>query len=428
MAEVNRRIFIRKRDREIARIIEGYTEKTIVFCPSIPYAGRMKKHLRLSAVFHSSTGKHAQDTWNKNKDTLSKLNNGLIRRICAINAFNEGVNVPTVGLVAFCRVTGSLTIFRQQLGRGLRPGKDKLIVLDFVGNLERIQLILEMMNKISDLHEQYTSKEGRAREGYERQRFEVSGAGFQFTFSDKVVDLMKVLEHCEREFYPTWQEASRAAIALGFNNMRSYHQDYREDPRLPSEPRMTYIDYPGDSIFFGREKRNLYATWEDASRAARSLGITSNLQYRARSHKDSRLPGQPERYEGFPGWFKFLAKEKRVPYRTLEEAKRAAKRLKIKSSEDYLKRYKADSRLPSSLRKQYAKQWKGWRDFLQGRSLYPTIDEASGAARRLKFQTRDNYMKNYKRDPRLPSVPKLAYKEVWNRDGWDWDKFLGKKN
>ena len=64
--------------------------------------------------------------------------------------------MPTIGLVAFCRVTGVLTVFRQQLGRGLRPGKEKLIVLDFVGNLERIQLVLEMMNKIADLHEKYS--------------------------------------------------------------------------------------------------------------------------------------------------------------------------------------------------------------------------------------------------------------------------------
>ena len=39
-------------------------------------------------------------------------------------------------------------IFYQQIGRGCRPGKDKLIVLDFVGNLERVQLILEMVEKI----------------------------------------------------------------------------------------------------------------------------------------------------------------------------------------------------------------------------------------------------------------------------------------
>ncbi|HYV53728.1 MAG TPA: hypothetical protein VE933_03970, partial [Chitinophagaceae bacterium] len=113
-----------------------------------------------------------------------------------------GVNVPSVGLVAFCRVTGSLTIFRQQLGRGLRPGKDKLIVLDFVGNLERIQFVLEMMNKVSDLHEKFTPKEEMDCEGYVRQKFEVSGKGFEFTFSDKIVDAMKIFEAVKKASEP----------------------------------------------------------------------------------------------------------------------------------------------------------------------------------------------------------------------------------
>jgi superfamily II DNA or RNA helicase len=200
MAEVNRRIFIKKRDKEIARIINGYNEKAVVFCANIPHANRMARSLDLGTTFHSKKGKSQSDSWDKNQQALDDLKNGVVRRVTAINAFNEGVNVPSVGLVAFCRVTGSLTIFRQQLGRGLRPGKDKLIVLDFVGNLERIQLVQEMMNKVADHHERLISKEERDREGYNRKPFEVSGAGFEFTFSNSIVDLMKVLEKVGRSY------------------------------------------------------------------------------------------------------------------------------------------------------------------------------------------------------------------------------------
>ena len=50
--------------------------------------------------------------------------------------FNEGVDIPEIDTVLFLRPTESLTIFLQQLGRGLRlaPNKDCLTVLDFVGN------------------------------------------------------------------------------------------------------------------------------------------------------------------------------------------------------------------------------------------------------------------------------------------------------
>ncbi len=52
---------------------------------------------------------------------------------------SEGVDVPEVNTVLFLRPTESLTVFLQQLGRGLRhaPEKDCLTVLDFVGQAHR---------------------------------------------------------------------------------------------------------------------------------------------------------------------------------------------------------------------------------------------------------------------------------------------------
>jgi hypothetical protein len=49
--------------------------------------------------------------------------------------FNEGVDIPDVDTILFLRPTESLTIFLQQLGRGLRKAKGKpyVNILDFVG-------------------------------------------------------------------------------------------------------------------------------------------------------------------------------------------------------------------------------------------------------------------------------------------------------
>ena len=51
----------------------------------------------------------------------------------------NGLDVPEVNTVLFLRPTESLTVFLQQLGRGLRhsPEKDCLTVLDFVGQTHR---------------------------------------------------------------------------------------------------------------------------------------------------------------------------------------------------------------------------------------------------------------------------------------------------
>src|SRR5690606_38147474 len=56
-----------------------------------------------------------------------------------VDLYNEGVDIPEVDTVLFLRPTESLTVFLQQLGRGLRLTEDKdyLTVLDFVGQMHR---------------------------------------------------------------------------------------------------------------------------------------------------------------------------------------------------------------------------------------------------------------------------------------------------
>jgi superfamily II DNA or RNA helicase len=59
-----------------------------------------------------------------------------INYLFVVDIYNEGIDIPDIDTVLFLRPTESLTVFLQQLGRGLRlaEGKDCLTVLDFVGN------------------------------------------------------------------------------------------------------------------------------------------------------------------------------------------------------------------------------------------------------------------------------------------------------
>lgn len=70
----------------------------------------------------------------KRLQLAKKLKNGELNYLCVVDIFNEGVDIPQVDTVLFLRPTESLTIFLQQLGRGLRlsPNKTELTVLDFV--------------------------------------------------------------------------------------------------------------------------------------------------------------------------------------------------------------------------------------------------------------------------------------------------------
>ena len=64
---------------------------------------------------------------------------GEVRFVFVVDIYNEGVDIPEVNTVLFLRPTESLTIFLQQLGRGLRLAEDKecLTVLDFIGQANR---------------------------------------------------------------------------------------------------------------------------------------------------------------------------------------------------------------------------------------------------------------------------------------------------
>lgn len=72
-------------------------------------------------------------------DLLARLKNGQLTFLITVDKLSEGVDVPEINTVLFLRPTESLTVFLQQLGRGLRhaPEKDCLTVLDFVGQAHR---------------------------------------------------------------------------------------------------------------------------------------------------------------------------------------------------------------------------------------------------------------------------------------------------
>ncbi len=70
---------------------------------------------------------------------LKEFRDGKLTFLFTRDVFNEGLDVPDMNTVLFLRPTESLTVFLQQLGRGLRhaPDKDCLTVLDFVGQAHR---------------------------------------------------------------------------------------------------------------------------------------------------------------------------------------------------------------------------------------------------------------------------------------------------
>ena len=111
--------------------------RALCFCVS-------QKHAEFMNLFFNEKGINSAvltaDSPSEMRYTVqNKLRNYEINVICVVDLYNEGVDIPEVDTVLFLRPTESLTVFLQQLGRGLRLFKDKecLTVLDFVGNAHK---------------------------------------------------------------------------------------------------------------------------------------------------------------------------------------------------------------------------------------------------------------------------------------------------
>lgn len=110
--------------------------RALGFCATQEHARFMSESFRaygLKADYLTAAKNEERDVLNR------KLAKGEINYLFVVDIFNEGVDIPEVDTVLFLRPTESLTIFLQQLGRGLRlaPGKQLLTVFDFVAQLNK---------------------------------------------------------------------------------------------------------------------------------------------------------------------------------------------------------------------------------------------------------------------------------------------------
>ena len=128
-------------DRRVIEIVDAlnkYTKdiqdvRAIGFCVSMDHARFMAEKFSLAGL----NADYLTSANNQNRDIIrSQLHKKEINYLFVVDIFNEGIDIPEIDTVMFLRPTESLTIFLQQLGRGLRlaDNKDCLTVLDFVGN------------------------------------------------------------------------------------------------------------------------------------------------------------------------------------------------------------------------------------------------------------------------------------------------------
>lgn len=107
------------------------------FCVSKEHANFMSK--RFNELGIPSIALTDESKKEERAEAKKRLVNKEIKFIFVVDLYNEGVDIPEINTILFLRPTESLTVFLQQLGRGLRLHEDKecLTVLDFVGQAHK---------------------------------------------------------------------------------------------------------------------------------------------------------------------------------------------------------------------------------------------------------------------------------------------------
>lgn len=124
-------------EKTVQTVLDIRNVKGLGFCVSKAHAEYM------SEIFNKYGIASEYLTSDSSKDVRNSVQNKLLNKeinfIFVVDLYNEGVDIPEIDTVLFLRPTESLTVFLQQLGRGLRLSDDKdcLTVLDFVGQANK---------------------------------------------------------------------------------------------------------------------------------------------------------------------------------------------------------------------------------------------------------------------------------------------------
>ncbi len=193
---LNEAIFVERRNEEIADIIANAEQEIenphgIIFCRDIEHAEAMGDLVAGSEVLHSRMPRDKQAT------IVDAFRSGQLKTIITVDMFNEGIDVPDANMLVFLRSTASRIVFEQQLGRGLRKaeGKDRVIVLDFVGNSEKILSMYELAREIKESFRQdRAQKTPRTSPDEIAQQAEEYVAKLGFVFTRQDIDILKKIQ------------------------------------------------------------------------------------------------------------------------------------------------------------------------------------------------------------------------------------------
>ena len=125
---------------QIAEVIarECAQRKTVIFLPLVKTAQKMRDILRSHGMRADEVNGESPDR----AEILARFDRGETNVLCNAMLLTEGWDCPSVDCIVVLRPTKQRGLYCQMVGRGTRlhPGKDHLLLLDFLWHTERHQL------------------------------------------------------------------------------------------------------------------------------------------------------------------------------------------------------------------------------------------------------------------------------------------------
>jgi len=138
------------KEQTAQKILESWQKykqtRTLVFCSSIEQAKFLSNYFNQQG--YQTIDLHSKQVGISRSDAIQKLEAGQLDAIFTVDLFNEGVDIPAVDTLLFVRPTESLTVFTQQVGRGLRltDGKEHCVIIDLIGNYRNADIKLRLFD------------------------------------------------------------------------------------------------------------------------------------------------------------------------------------------------------------------------------------------------------------------------------------------
>lgn len=141
-------------DLILSHYLKYRRNRTLAFCSSLKHAQYMAEHFNNQGIKSVVVGSdssliHYEDRKRAiQRLTYDNSHEKNIKVIFSVDIFNEGVDIPSIDCILMLRPTESPVVFAQQIGRGLRKFNSKVncLVLDFIGNYKKLDLLPKLLN------------------------------------------------------------------------------------------------------------------------------------------------------------------------------------------------------------------------------------------------------------------------------------------